>query len=237
MPRSVVDSDTYLDAYGRPTTHAYAGEATPWYLFSKRAATSIHTMNPGATIIIILRNPVDRLASLHNHHVFVGLEREHDFETAVFRSKGATGDDFRTRLDYLEVARLAPQAKRFYDLFGAEQIILVDFDALASSPRKTHLGILKRLDVEPLALPRYPHLNRARHLRSEAARKAKRKLPPSISKSRLVAGAINRLNVAEGRPDPSSALRDRIVRSLEEDTAILEQLTGRDLNRWKTVGH
>lgn len=235
MPRRIVDTDTYLDTYGRPTTHAYAGEATPWYMFSKQAASSIHTMNPGATIIIMLRNPVDRLASLHNHHVFVGLEREHDLETAVFQSKGPSGDDFRTNLDYLDVARLAPQAKRFYDLFGPEQIVLVDFDALASSPRDTHLEILEHLEVEPFELPRYPHLNKARHRRSEFARRAKRKLPPSISRRKIIAGTIRRLNVAEGRPDPSPALRDRIIRNLDEDTAILEELIGRDLDHWRTV--
>src|SRR5438270_13689284 len=41
------------------------GEASVWYLFSQKAAREIHAYNPRAQVIVMLRNPVDMMYSLH----------------------------------------------------------------------------------------------------------------------------------------------------------------------------
>ncbi|NLF38083.1 sulfotransferase, partial [bacterium] len=58
-PAFVRDRDAYLSLFAGATTEARVGEASIWYLYSKRAAREIKEFNPDARIIIMLRNPVD----------------------------------------------------------------------------------------------------------------------------------------------------------------------------------
>lgn len=46
-----------------------AGEASVWYLYSQTAAKQIRDFSPDARILILLRNSVDMVLSLHTHHV------------------------------------------------------------------------------------------------------------------------------------------------------------------------
>jgi len=64
-----VDEKTYLSWFwGREEKRV--GEASILYLYSKKAAIEINRFNPSADIIVMLRNPVDMIRSLHNHCVF-----------------------------------------------------------------------------------------------------------------------------------------------------------------------
>ena len=50
------------------------GEASTFYLFSKKAAQEIYNFNPHSKIIIMLRDLVDLVHSLHSQFVFSGDE-------------------------------------------------------------------------------------------------------------------------------------------------------------------
>ena len=53
-----------------------------FYLFSKQAAAEIAQYNPDAKIIIMLREPVAFLYSIHSQGLYSGNETKH-FETAL----------------------------------------------------------------------------------------------------------------------------------------------------------
>jgi len=61
---------------------AVVGEASTGYLQSEIALKNIYNYNPDSKIIVMLRNPLDLVISLHSHLVFYGHEDEYSFEKA-----------------------------------------------------------------------------------------------------------------------------------------------------------
>src|SRR5882757_7658017 len=82
-PTYVRQLDEYLSLFAAAGDAKRVGEASVWYLFSKRAATEINAFNPQASVIIMLRNPVEMLHSLHSQHLYNGTEEISDFATAL----------------------------------------------------------------------------------------------------------------------------------------------------------
>src|SRR5262249_50339658 len=77
------DEQTYLALFTGARNETRAGEASVFYLCSRRAAKEIHAFSPSARIIIMLRNPVEMMYSLHSRHVLTGNEDINDFGTAL----------------------------------------------------------------------------------------------------------------------------------------------------------
>ncbi len=50
-------------------TEPVLGEKSTLYLYSTKAALEIHAARPAARIVVMLRNPVDMMRSLHNRSV------------------------------------------------------------------------------------------------------------------------------------------------------------------------
>jgi hypothetical protein len=238
-PQRLADVDRYRSLFAGGADAVYRAETTPWYLFSRVAAESIHEMSPDAHIIVHLRRPSDMLASLHNHHVFVGLEPEPDFERAVFGDhRTADPDEFRRGLDYLAVARVGEQVVRFQDRFPPDRIHYVLFRDMVRSPRDTHLALLRELGLEEIALPRYGRHNAARRVRSQRLGRAAMRLAGragSPAWRRVVAAGLTGLNAIAGRePVPAEAAR-RINARLADDVARLQELSGQDLSEWRAT--
>jgi hypothetical protein len=74
-PHFVRDLKDYLKFFEGADNKKRIGEASPWYLYSKRAAFEIKEFNPDADIIIMLRNPVDMMYSLRETLRKKGIER------------------------------------------------------------------------------------------------------------------------------------------------------------------
>lgn len=80
----VADRDDYLSLFDPAPAHAAAvGEASTWYLFSEAAAGAIHDFNPEARIIIMLRDPVKMMYSLHGQFLKDCNEVIEDFAQAI----------------------------------------------------------------------------------------------------------------------------------------------------------
>ncbi len=224
MTHRIGDIDAYLATIGDPELHEYRGDATPWYLYSEAAAESIASLEPDSRIIIMLRDPVEMIASLHNHHVYLGIEPEQDLESAVFHRGRSGPGDFRHYLDYLSVASLSAQVQRYLDRFAAERILVIDFERLAADPGALHLEILERLDIPAIPLGTYPHLNKGRRVRSRMLDRLTRS--DLVANSRRARGVLRRVNTAESESRIPDSLRSRIVAELEEDSERLRVLLG-----------
>ncbi len=82
-PYFIRDEKEYLSLFSGARNEKRVGEASVLYLFSKLAATEIKECNPAASIIIMLRNPVDMIHSLHSQYVYNGWEDIVEFEAAL----------------------------------------------------------------------------------------------------------------------------------------------------------
>src|SRR5271168_2527435 len=67
---------------GAGERHAAVGEASVWYLSSSTAVKNILDYSPQARFIVMLRNPVDMVISLHEEQLFTGREDVADFAEA-----------------------------------------------------------------------------------------------------------------------------------------------------------
>ena len=82
-PRFIRDKEKYLSLFSAAENQKRVGESSIYYLYSKIAAAEIHKFSPTARIIIMLRNPVDMIYTLHSEHLFCGDENITNFKKAL----------------------------------------------------------------------------------------------------------------------------------------------------------
>ena len=118
------DRDAYKALFAGARADQLAGEASTWHLYSQEAAANIKVANPDARIIIMLRDPVEMLYSLHGRRLYGGSEDLRSFADAL----DAEADRRQGRripprarnvqaLLYRDVGRYSEQVKRYLDLF------------------------------------------------------------------------------------------------------------------------
>ncbi|MGH3022108.1 MAG: sulfotransferase [Gaiellaceae bacterium] len=128
------------------------GEASTPYLLSKLAAANIAAVNPNAKIIVMLREPVSFLHSLHMEYVNETIEDEPDFARALELEplrKGGRALPARVRcpsyLFYRERAKYSAQLARYYAVFPRENVLVMTMEEFRRDNEghyRTALGLL-----------------------------------------------------------------------------------------------
>lgn len=228
-------------------TQPLRGEASVWYLFSKTAAEEIHTYNPDAKIIIMLRHPADMLYSQHSQFLFNGNEDIEDFAAAL----AAESDRKAGRrvpksahlpegLLYSETVRYAEQVARYFARFGRERVHVILYDDFRTDLPGTYRQTLQFLGVRDDFTPAFGVVNPNKRARSKLLREFVQAPPESVKRlSRLlfprpfrqrVMKGLDRLNVRyEARPPLDPELRELLTRRFEPEVRALEDLLGRPL--------
>ena len=146
------------------------GEASPGYLFHPLAPERVRETVPGARLIVLLRDPVDRALSHYHHEVGLGRERL-SFEDALAAEEERTrGEEERMVRepsyfshpwwDYTYVARgrYAEQLERWFAVFGREQLLVVASEELAADPQAAYGRVLAFLGAPAHDLGDYPRV-------------------------------------------------------------------------------
>lgn len=160
-----------------------AGEGSTTYLYSKVAAKKIFDFNPDAKIIIIIREPVDFLYSLHAHFYFTANEQIKDFKEAILKeSNRIEGKElpatvlFPSFLYYSKVANFPEQIQRYIDIFPRNQIKLIIFDDFVKDTKKSFKEVLDFLGVESSFKPDFETFNPRKKPKSQSYSKLLRML-------------------------------------------------------------
>lgn len=225
------------------------GEASTHYMCSHEAAEKIRLYNPAAKIIVMLRNPVDFLHSLHMQYVNNGSEDEHDFERALAleqaRRAGRNipgGTRCPSHLHYSERVRYAEHLARFRSQFPSEQIKVIITEEFNADNEGTYLDVLKFLDVGLSApLPEFTVVHGSKAPRFKLLHKALNHIALKNSVMRLVGPSRydrvkNRVATVmlkkQTRPDLSRELRTRLMCSFEPEVRKISEVVKRpDLPR------
>ena len=168
--------DHYLGLFAAAADeHIAVAEASVWYLYSSDAARNIAAFDPAARAVVMLRNPVDLVPSLHSQLLYMLDEDEPDlaraWELQEARSRGervpATAR-VPAFLQYGEAARLGAQLARVYEALPREQVLTIVFDDL-----RDDTGAVYRRTLEFLGLPDdgradFPRVNENKVHRAEA---------------------------------------------------------------------
>lgn len=242
------DEAKYLALFQEATGYKRVGEGSTWYLYSKRAAREIHAFDPSARIIVMLRNPVELVYSMHGHNLYMGSEDIADFGAALRaqpeRKKGhriPKPEALRDGLFYYDVGKFTDQVQRYLDVFGRENVHIVLFDDLKRDTPGVYRDTLRFLEVDETFVPNFEVRNPGKRLESQTLQRFIRSpllqrwgrtlLPRQLAYG--VADGLRSLGTrVEARPRMDPHVRARLREGFTPDVMRLSELLGRDLSGW-----
>lgn len=152
--------DWYRAHFPVPRRNEISGESTPYYLFHPLAPARVARDLPGIKPIAILRNPIDRAFSHHNHELALGYEHL-PFEEAIAReSERLAGEEERLLADsryrsfahqhysYLSRSKYVEQLERWFGHLNREQFLILSAEDLFESPREALAKAQRFLGLE-----------------------------------------------------------------------------------------
>lgn len=153
----VSSPDDYSRLFDCAGDRRIVGECSTYYLSSKIAPGKIHAYNPDAKILVLVRNPIDRI---HSHYA---MDRSLGFVSGPLLShveeELALGDDanWGNCRFYVGASRYSRQIEEFGRYFARENICVVSFEKLIADPDTELRRLFRFLDIaEPqghLVLP------------------------------------------------------------------------------------
>lgn len=247
----------YLGFFADAPPSARAGESSTWYLYSRTAAREIQAFCPEAHILIMLRNPVSMLHSLHSHLLFTGNEDIADFGEALDAEpdrragRRIPAHSFPNgALLYSEVARFSEQVARYYDVFGRDRVKVILADDFKKDNAAVYLDVIRFLGMNT-ELPNLDEIlaqdawtrneNKAprsrlilRFLKLPTNQAVLRGLAPSpVPGWRFVLRGLRRANIRYGERTPMAPdVKRRLTEQMAPEVAALGALIGRDLSSW-----
>jgi len=148
------------------------GEGAPYYLYGPRMAERIHSVTPQARILAVLREPLDRAISHHNHEVKRGHENLALEDAFAAEETRLAGELDKMMADpsyiskphihhaYLGRGKYAEQLERYFGLFGRENVLVLDSAALSENPEETVKTATDFLGLPSLRGVDYPRYNK-----------------------------------------------------------------------------
>jgi hypothetical protein len=245
--------DHYLQLYaGADERHLAVGEASVWYLYSRRAVPEILEFAPEARFIAMVRNPVQLVPSLHSQMLYVRDESEADLETAwrlqdERRAGRAVPATCRVPefLLYGDAAKLGAQVQRLLDAVPREQVKVIVFDDFRDDTQRIYAEVLEFLGLPDDARHDFPTVNANKQHRAELVARFTQRPPRVLVKAAgqvKRATGIQRLGILERikqrnrktarRRALSPAFEAELKDYFREDVARLGDLLGRDLGHW-----
>lgn len=247
--RNITGLSEYLNCFEGANGQRRIGEGSTCYLGSPQAACDVRSFSPNARIIIMLRNPVDVMYAQHSERRFAGTEHIRDFHIAVDSEEerkwhaGPYKGEPLIRPRYRELAQYAGSVKRYFDLFGRENVHVIVYDDFCCNPSQVFAETLRFLEVRPAGEMRYEALNENRRARSNAVQRLINHPPKPVrglvrsvfprSWRSAIGKTMERWNaVYAPRPPMNPQLRERLQAECKPDIEALSQLLHRDLLHW-----
>jgi len=251
ISRAIRDRGTYLRLFAHAGPERRVGEASVWYLFSRRAASAIKAFNPDALIIAMLRNPVEMLYALHSQRFLSGYEDIADFRTALARS--SRGPAFETgpfRTDRLmqapfcrQIGNYAEQIERYLSIFGEDRVKILIYEDFKGDTGTVYRETLRFLQVEDFSMPEFKIINANVQVRSKFLHRMVRTPPAPVRQAaravvprpvrQFLAAKITESNARTGPRAPMPLdLRKSLQAEFARDVEKLSALLRRDLRSW-----
>jgi hypothetical protein len=233
----VTEWEDYLLLFRNVRDETAIGEASVSYMWSRTAARNIAARIPGAKIILLLRNPVDRAFSQYLQAVSSGLVG-HSFRQQIATGVKSASSKFGVLNPFLEFGAYGDQVKRFLDWFPRENILVHIYEDMRRNPAEAMAETFRFLGVNagwvPGAAgrfmePRVPHaiaianILKQRGIWQKTAQLTPESLRPALRR------AVHRPR-ASLTVDPAD--RAWLQDYYREDILKLEHLLNRDLHFW-----
>ena len=210
-------------------------EIGPSYFDVPETATTIYQHNPDCRIIVNLRDPAARSFSLYLHH----------------RSRGRFNCDFleavRKMPRIIESSRYSMHLRRWIEMFGREQILIILQDDISAFPEEVLERVYKFIGIGSLPPPVFAH---------EHVNVASVTVFPSLARfftqkarwfrDRRLYGCVNLLiklglkrtyaRSSGTLPRLEPEIRKILIQEFEPDIKYVEEILNRPLPAWRHIG-
>jgi len=137
------DEKEYLNLFKDVTDEKIVGEASPHYLADPEAPHLIHQVVPHARILISLRDPVERSISDYFMLQRLGLAKSSFHK--LFVKKMGSDKEITMMNRRLPIGLYSENVKRYFDIFGREQVKVIIFEEFIKDTKGTVEEILRFL--------------------------------------------------------------------------------------------
>lgn len=137
---TITDWENYQALFNGVSNEVAIGEASVRYLYFPQAPENIKKYIPDVKMIVMLRNPVDRLYShyvMNIRHLLEPLSLEKAIEQEEERINNNWGWDWH----YTKVGMYSQQIKRYLNYFPPEQLKILFYDDFREDP----VGVMKEI--------------------------------------------------------------------------------------------
>lgn len=224
--------DEYVRLFAGATDEPWLLEATPGYLSTPDAPRQIREFSPQARAIVMVRNPIEQLRSLHRLRVF--LRREHSLDLAAELSMNDAQDIYWKRV------RSGENLARVLEVFPRQDVHVIVHDDFRADNASEYRRVLEFLAIDDSFAPRFRTINPSSEPRSQALQRVlwrdggvvraigRTIVPEQLRKAAFDSAAtFNRRRLPDSEIDPE--LASALWRSLEPDVELLGSLLDRDL--------
>jgi Sulfotransferase domain len=146
--------EEYTSLFSAARENQLAGEASPWYLYSKEAVANILQLKPDAKFIAVLRNPLDAVISHYRYMRYFLVEDRDEILDAVMLEDwgGGTKSVIRHRhatpfLKYRGLFSYSDQVARIKKLVPPENLLIVFFEEFFENPAENFKKITDFLNL------------------------------------------------------------------------------------------
>jgi len=233
-PHIIVDWHEYLKLFREAQGQRAIGEGSVAYLSSQTAAKAIAERVPHARILMMLRDPADRLFS-HYVAARAGGDTNASFLRWVDEQLRAESDSDPPVGPFLP-GRYATHLERFLSVFPAAQVRAWLFDDYTAAPGQVIASVLEFLRVDPTVridvrrrhnVTVAPRLARLHAIASPIRNRIRAAVP------RALKNAVRRLSHGPVRLRVSARDRERVITMYLDEIDRLESLIGRKLPMWR----
>jgi len=251
--RTTDNKEQYLKYFKDVTDQTFAiGDASVWYLYSKEAIKNIKQFNPDAKIIVMLRNPVEMVPSMHAQHLYRTDEDVKEFAEAwKLNESRELGNNIPKycrapqNLNYKKIALYAEQIERLYRYFPKEQVKIILFDDFKKDTKKIYEETLEFLNINKDGREHFPVINENTTSKNYWIKALivnqpkfiifiKNIIKKILGKEKLnIASFLNNLNtIKEKRKPLEDTLKQEIIDNYKNDILKLSKILNRNLDNW-----
>jgi len=230
------------------------GIKRPDYLGRMEVPARIRLKLPAAKIIIVLRNPIERLISAYYYYIKIGFLPVLDINEAIPRllAGDSLGNDIASE-QLLAYGKYATHIRRYREVFPDDQIQIIFQEDVKASPTKEIARVCDFLEVDPNTMPALPTaanaglypLSRLRFLRMRnrflydydsfgklsAKKNSLRRLIPAAAITLTDRWLLARF-IENSKPKLADGLRSRLVEYYRDEIDGIAEITHRNLKEW-----